>query len=339
MKNSPLRIFALSIAGLSLFCTLCTCVVYFILGGAKHFFSYPFYQQVSLFLLQTQNSIIFSIFRIPGILLFGGILAYFLLYLVLLLPIKKIHFAIKRKRKKARMKFLDKKSFKAPGVAMFLKWVTLLIYFLAYYYFLGYYLNAFPYPGDIWIYYVLYYMYGILGAIFVNRIFNLLSPCKSNKYFELGFLLLLAGGCVALYFFLDKLEISLDYYIHGVILLFLVSSLNAIDITSIDAERCPKCGSKCVSILMHAEENDLGTSIGFEDRTRKVGTRETSITVTDERGDIVAEGKGSEDIYEDYVGTYETQESETIYTYDNECIRCHHHHESQSSVHHSRRIY
>lgn len=53
----------------------------------------------------------------------------------------------------------------------------------------------------------------------------------------------------------------------------------------------------------------------------------------------LAEETGSEDIYEDYVGAYETEESETVYTYDNECIHCHHHRESEATVHHSRRIY
>ncbi len=53
----------------------------------------------------------------------------------------------------------------------------------------------------------------------------------------------------------------------------------------------------------------------------------------------LAEETRSEDIYEDYVGAYETEESETVYTYDNECIHCHHHHESEATVHHSRRIY
>lgn len=337
MKKSELRLAMGGITGLSLFCTLCTLVVYFVTSGETKFFSYPFYQQISLFLLQTQNSILYSIFRIPGILFLGGLLAYWIAYFVVLLPIKMIALSI-RKKKKRKVKFLDEKSFKAPGVAMFLKWITVLAYFLAYYYFFSYHLNDVVYPKDIWIYYVLYYMYGILGAIFVNHLFNLVSPCKSNRYFELGFMLLLAGGCVAAYFYLDKLAISLNYYIHGCIFLFLVASLNAIDCTSLDAELCPNCKSRCISILKHKEWHDLGTSIGFEDRSRKVGTQETTITISDDCGNTIAEGTGSEDIYEDYIGTYETEESETVYTYDNECIHCHRHHETEETVHHSRRI-
>lgn len=338
MKHSDLRLGAMGITGLSLFCTLCTLVVYFVTSGETKFFSYPFYQQISLFLYQTQDSILYSIFRIPGILFFGGLFAYWVIYFVILMPIKMISLRIRKKRKKSKVKFLDQKSFKAPGIGMFMKWIAVLAYFLAYYYFFAYYLNDVTYPRDIWILYVIFYMYGILGAIFVNHIFNLVSPCKSNKYYELGFLLLLIGGGVVAYFFLDQLSISLNYYIHGCIFLFLVASLNAIDCTSMDAEICPNCKSKCISILKHKEWHDLGTSIGFEDRSRKVGTRETTVTISDDRGNTIAEGTGSEDIYEDYIGTYETEESETVYTYDNECIHCHRHHETEETSHHSRRI-
>ncbi len=339
MKSSELRLGAWGITGISFISTLCTLVVYFVTSGEEKFFSYPFYQQILLFLYQTQDNILYSIFRIPGILFLGGLLAYWILYFVVLLPIKMIGLAARKKRKQKRIKFLDMKSFKAPGIAMFLKWIAVLAYFLAYYYFFAYYLNDVAYPRDIWIHYVIFYMYGILGAIFVNHLFNLISPCKSNRYFELGFMLLLAGGCVAAYFFLDRLGISLNYYIHGCIFLSLVAILNASDCTSLDAEICPGCKSRCVSILKNKKYNDLGTSIGFEDRTRKVGTRETSITITDDRGNTIAEGTGSEDIYEDYIGTYETEESETVYTYDNECIHCHRHHETGETVHHSKRIW
>ncbi len=339
MKNKTLAIVLGSFTGLSLVLTTLCFFVYFALSGSQHFFSYPFYQQISLYLYQTQDNVFYAIFRIPGPLLLGGFIAYWLVFLVCMLPVRAIKGAIERKaKKKAKRKFLDKKSFKAPGLSMFFKWVVLLAYFAFVFLFAGYYLNDIAVPRDFWIKYVLFYMYGILGGIFVNHLFNFLSPCKSNRYFELGFLLLLAGGCVVLFFFLDKLGISLTYYIHSCILLGVVALINATDFASVDAYVCPECKGKCKAILAHTEHHDLGTSIGFEDRSRKVGTRETTITISDDRGNTVAEGKGSEDIYEDYVGTYETQESETVYTYDCECIHCHAHHEETETVHHSHRI-
>ncbi len=342
MKNRGYYIIFLGgLTALSLLFTAVSFFVYFCLSGATHFFSYPFYQQISLYLFQTQEeSVLYAIFRIPGPLLAGGLVSYCLIFLVVMLPIALIKDAIKKgRKKKAKRKFLTKKSFKAPGVSMFLKWVVFLLYFAFVFYFAGYYLNDLAFPGDFWIKYVIFYMYGILGALFVNHLFNFLSPCKSNRYFELGFFLLLVAGCVTAFFFLDKLGISLTYYIHSCILLSVIAVINAFDMPSIDAYTCPHCGGKCDSILIDAEDIDLGTSIGFEDRQRKIGTRETTITITDERGDCVAEGKGSEDIYESYIGTYEVQHSETEYTFDCECIYCHAHHEEKSSVYHSHRSY
>lgn len=339
MKNKTLAIVLGSFTGLSLLLTIVCFFVYFALSGSKHFFSYPFYQQISLYLYQTQDNVFYAIFRIPGPLLLGGLAAYWLVFLVFMLPARAIKGAIERKRKKkAKRKFLTEKSFKAPGLSMFFKWIVLLAYFAFVFLFAGYYLNDIAVPRDFWIKYVLFYMYGILGGIFVNHLFNFLSPCKSNRYFELGFFLLLIGGCVASYFFLDKLGISLTYYIHSCILLGVIVLINATDFASVDAYVCPECKGKCKAMLIDAEHHYLGTSIGFEDRSRKVGTRETTITITDDCGNTVAEGKGSEDIYEDYVGTYVTQESETVYTYDCECIYCHAHHRETETVHHSHRI-
>ena len=338
MKHKPLIILG-SLTGLSLLLTLLCFFVYFFTSGAEHFFSYPFYQQISLYLYQTQDNVLYAIFRIPGPLLLGGLAAYWLLFLILLLPVSRIANAIKKKRKKkAKRKFLDKKSFKAPGLSMFFKWIALLAYFAFVFLFTGYYLNDIAVPSDFWIKYALFYMYGILGGIFVNHLFNFLSPCKSNRYFELGFFLLLAGGCFASYFFLDKLGISLIYYIHSCILLGVIALINASDFTSIDAYTCKECGGRCTAVLVNVKYKDLGTSIGFEDRYQKVGTRETTVTISDDHGNTVAEGKGSEDIYEKYIGTYETENWETVYTYDCECIYCHSHHEETKRVHHSRRI-
>lgn len=338
-NNNTLALVLGSLTGLSLVLTFLSFFVYFCTSGETHFFSYPFYQQITLYLYQTQDNVLYAIFRIPGILLLGGLVAYWVIWFVFCLPAAAIKGAIDKKRKKkSKRKFLDKKSFKAPGVSMFLKWVVLLAYFAFVFLFAGYYLNDIAIPGDFWIKYVIFYMYGIIGGLVVNNLFNFLSPCKSNPYFELGFLVLLVGGCVASFFFLDKLGISITYYIHSCILLGVIALINATDFASVDAYICRECGGKCKAVHVKTEHNDLGTSIGFEDRSRKVGTRETTITITDDHGNSVAEGKGYEDIYEDYVGTYTTQESESVYTYDCECIYCHAHHEETETVHHSRRI-
>ncbi len=335
--KTPILLLA-SLGGLSLLLTILSAIVYFLLSGEKKFYSYPFYQQISLFIYQTQDNVLYAIFRIPGVFLLGGVVAYFVL-LYLIAGLSRLILLPSKKRKPIQEKRLTQKSYKAPSPLMFVKWVAILAYFTLVFYVGGYYLNELTNVSDVWMLYVLFYMYSILGGIFVNHLFNMSSPLRSNFYFELGFLALLGAGLTVSYFYLGKLGISTNFYIHCCIIFGIVAFLNAFDFASIDAERCPRCGGRCVKALIDEKHNDLGTSIGFEDRSRKVGTRETTYTISDDRGNVIGEAKGSEDIYEDYIGEYETKESETVRTYDCECVHCHHHETKVETTHHSRRIY
>ncbi len=341
MKRSckTLKILLASLGGLSLFLTALSAIVYFILSGVTKYYSYPLYQQISLFIYQTQDNILYAIFRIPGVFLLGGIVIYLVLFcLIACLTALIYHPFKKQKSKPIKEKNLTKKSFKVPSPLMFIKWVVLLAYFVVVFYVGGYYLNGITKASDVWMLYVLFYMYSILGGILVNHLFNLSHPLRSNYYFESGFLILLGAMLALSYFYLERFGISQTFYMHCCIVFGIVALLNAFNFTSIDAERCPKCGGRCVKTLIHSEHNDLGTSIGFEDCSRKVGTRETTYTISDDRGNVLLEAKGSEDIYEDYVGTYETEESETVNTYDCECIHCHHHETKTENIHHSHRV-
>ena len=66
MKHKPLIVLG-SLTGLSLLLTLLCFFVYFFTSGETKFFSYPFYQQITLYLYQTQDNLLYAIFRIPGL--------------------------------------------------------------------------------------------------------------------------------------------------------------------------------------------------------------------------------------------------------------------------------
>ncbi len=328
------------LSSISLILTILCTLVYFFLGGEQKFFSYPFYQQISLFIYQSQENEGLALFRIPGIFLLGGCLGFVAILFLISLLVSPFN---ARKKKKPSLATAYKKEtapqvFKVPSPLMYVKWIVLLVYLAAIFYFAGYYFNDILNPIDIWMEYVLFYMYGILGGIFINLLFNLTAPLRTNRYLEFTFLALLGGGFALAYFYLDVLGISLVYYIHCCVLFGIIAFLSAIDFCSIDAKRCEKCHGRCNKTLINSEYTDLGTGIGFEDRTRKVGTRETTYTITDERGTVLGEAKGSEDIYEDYVGTYETNDSKTTNTYDCECVHCHHHKEAVTTTYSSKRV-
>lgn len=335
MKNKIFLIVLGSLTGLSALFTIVTVIGYFEMSGAE-LNSYPFYQRALLYLDQTQEHVGYAIFRIGGPFLLPGLVAYWLVFLAFMLPAKAMKGNLERKtKKKVKRKFLDRKSFKAPGASMYFKWAALLLYFAFVFLFAGYYLNDIALPGDFWIRYVLFYMYGILGGILLNHLFNYLAPCKSNVFFEAGFFLLLFGGCLAAFFFLDRLGVSLTYYIHSCILLGAIALINLADFMSPYSFHCPECGGRCKATLLDKSYEELGRSTGYRDAYEKVGTRETTITISDEQGSTVAEGKGSEDIYEKYTQAYEIVHWKSIYTYDCECLYCHAHHQESKSYYHT----
>lgn len=338
-RHDLTSIFVGSLLGISVLVTLLSAVGYFFLTDARKFYSYPFYQQISLFVYQSQEDDASALFRIPGIFLLGGCLGFILfLWLTVLIrdlfPVKKEE----RWKSSAKHKKLPPQKFKSPSPLMFLKWGLVLIYLAAIFYFAGYYFNDILNPIDIWMHYVLLYMYSILGGICLNLFFNLSKPLRTNRYLELTSLCLLGGGFALAYFYLDILGISSVYYIHCCILFGIIATINAFDFCSINAHRCPECHGRCGETLISSKYTDLGTGIGFEDRVRKVGTRETTYTISTDKGEVIGEAKGSEDIYEHYTGTYETHESETENIYDCECVHCHRREKTHEIHHHSSRV-
>ncbi len=337
MKGHKIYIIIGFITGISFLLTLVNAFSYFLLenGFAG---SYPSFYVWLVTFLQFSQEPFFAIFRIPGVILFSGILIYFVIFfafiLIRLLFLPVILLLEKRKKKE---KNLTKKSFKSPSVMMFLKWLFVLAFYAAHIYFFGYYLNDILHPGDVYLYYVIFYIYGCLCAVMVNILFNISKPLKSSPFFELGGSLLLVGAAVAAYFFIDKYDVSLSYYIHSCVILLVFILVNAFDIASMEAERCPKCGGKCFDELIKEESKDLGESYGFETCSRKVGTRETTVTISDESGHTIASGTGSEDIYEDYDSMYTISNTLYTYTYDSECVHCHHHHTYITTSTHSSR--
>lgn len=327
------------LAGISILVTLVSTFFYFVTSSSRKFYSYPFYQQIALFIYQSQEEGELALFRIPGIFLFGGCAVFFILiWLIHLLkmPFLKAKEKNDRKLKKASKKYKEQK-FKTPSPLMFVKWGVVLLYLAAIFYFAGYYFNDILNPIDIWMHYVLLYMYSILGGIFINLMFNLGKPLRTNRYLELTALVLLGGVFALAYFYLDFLGISLVYYIHSCILLGLIALINAFDFCSINAHRCPECHGRCEETLI-SSKTTTWDGVGFEDRMRKVGTKETTYTISTDRGDVIGEAKGSEDIYEHYTGTYDTEESSTENIYDCVCVHCRHSEKTMENIRSSHRV-
>lgn len=327
MSGKRLYIWIGVISGISFLLTLLNLFSGFALENMPSISSYTSFYAWLLSYLQQSQEPFYAIFRIPGVILFAGLLIYFAIFFafaLIRLPFLPLSALLAKRKKKE--KDLTWKSFKAPSIAMFLKWVFVIVFLSAHIYLCGYYLNGIIHEEDVWLYYVIFYMYGILCALMVNIIFNLSKPLKSNPYFELAFALLLAAAFAGAYFFLDKFGVSLNYYIHACVIAAIFLLINALDLASIGATRCPKCHSKCVDTLIDTDWEEAGTSYGYETRSRKVGTRETTVTISDDHGNTVATGTGSEDIYENYESMYEINTTKYTYTYDSVCIHCHHHH-------------
>ncbi len=342
-RHEIAAILAGGLAVISVLVTLVSAFFYFVTSQSQKFYSYLFYQQIALFIYQSQEDAGLAIFRIPGIFLLGGFAAFLILLLLIALLVvlldvlfSKIKEKSDRKFKKASKKYKVQK-FKTPSPLMFVKWGVVLLYLAAIFYFAGYYFNDILNPIDIWMHYVLLYMYSILGGFFINFMFNFGKPLRTNRYLELTALVLLGGAFALAYFYLDFLGVSLVYYIHSCILLGLIAVTNAFDFCSITAHRCPECHGRCEETLI-SSKTTTWDGVGFEDRMRKVGTRETTYTISTDRGDVIGEAKGSEDIYEHYTGTYDTEESSTENLYDCVCVHCGHSEKTQGIIRSSRRV-